>query len=170
MQAMAAPVSLLDKDVFPSSSYPEPKDIFERYTSAVAYNGSAVIAPVQVPFSEPAYVPKRKQAALIVRINKMVSAATIALWSLAILGYGLDVSASNEVSRLQDRARRLSEQNTELSAKVLKAISFQGIQDRAIGQLSLTVPEQVLIVKEVPPYQAAEFHPQKHHLPLLPGF
>jgi hypothetical protein len=161
MQAMAVPVSREDNDI---------SKIYTTYTTPVAYRGSAVLSPRQVQFSEPAYVPKRKQAHPIVRLNKVVSAVTVALWSLAILGYGLDVSASNEVSRLQDRARRLSEQNTELSARVLKAISFQGIQDRALGQLSLSVPEQVLIVKEVPPSPTPEFHPQKHHLPLLPGF
>ena len=168
MQALAAPVSRVDRDIFAVPPLSQGNDIFDHYMYRGSAQGSALVSPVQ--FSESAYIPKRRQVHPVDRINKMVRAATVALWSLAILGYGLDVSASNEVSRLQDQARRLSEQNTELSARVLKAISFQGIQDRAIGQLSLAVPEQVLIVKEVPPYQVPEFHPQKHHLPLLPGF
>jgi hypothetical protein len=89
---------------------------------------------------------------------------------MAILGYGLDVAASNDVGKLQEQARRLSEQNTELSAQLLRVISFQGIQDSALGRFGLRVPEQVLIVKEVQPYPLVRFEAQKHHLPLLAGY
>jgi hypothetical protein len=89
---------------------------------------------------------------------------------VAILGYGLDVAASNDVGKMQEQARRLSEQNTELSAQLLRVISFQGIQDSALGHFGLRVPEQVLIVKESQPYPLVPFQPQKHHLPLLAGY
>lgn len=156
----------------PALPYPSYRDPFYNNPKELSSGASIAALPSQFSEIQSVYAPTRKarRLPLIVRINKIVRAATIALWSLAILGYGLDVSVSNEVGKLQDQARRLSEQNTELSARILKAISFQGIQDRALGHLSLRVPEQVLIVKEVPPYQAPEFHPRKHYLPLLPGF
>jgi hypothetical protein len=155
MQATSISVSRVPSKEFATPPYSVGDEIFNGYATEF----------------QPVYVPKRsKQSSIIARVNKLATACTVALWSLAILGYGLDVASTNEVSKLQDQARRLSEQNTELSARVLKAISFQGIQDRALGQLSLVVPEQVLIVKEVPPNPVPEFHPQKHHIPLLTGF
>lgn len=120
----------------------------------------------------PVLVPERKnrRAHLMVRINRALRAVLIALCGLAILGYGLDVAASNDVGKLQEQARRLSEQNTELSAQLLRVISFQGIQDSVLGRFGLRVPEQVLIVKEVLPYSMVPFQPQKHHLPLIAGY
>jgi hypothetical protein len=120
----------------------------------------------------PVIVPERKtrQAPVLVKVNRALRAVLIGMCGLAILGYGLDVAKSNDVSKLQEQARRLSEQNTELSAQLLRVISFQGIQDSVLGRFGLRVPEQVIIVKELPPYPMQKFKPQKHHLPLMSGY
>lgn len=132
---------------------------------------SVQLASTQPQF-RPYVVPSRKnrKAPLLARINRALKTVLIGMCGVAILGYGLDVAASNDVGKLQEQARRLSEQNTELSAQLLRVISFQGIQDSALGRFGLRVPEQVLIVKEVQPYPLVPFEPQKHHLPLLPGY
>lgn len=124
------------------------------------------------PHVVPVLVPARKsrRAPLLVKVNRVLRTVLIALCGVAILGYGLDVAASNDVGKLQEQARRLSEQNTELSAQLLRVISFQGIQDSVLGRFGLRVPEQVLIVKEVQPYPLTSYQPQRHHLPLLAGY
>src|SRR5271154_1479518 len=129
-------------------------------------------APESYAHVVPVLVPNRKsrRAPLLVKVNRLLKTTLITLCGLAILGYGLDVASSNDVGKLQEQARRLSEQNTELSAQLLRVISFQGIQDSALGRFGLRVPEQVLIVKEVQPYPLVSFQPQKHHLPLLAGY
>ncbi len=122
--------------------------------------------------SRPVATPVRKsrKAHPLVQVNHALRTLLIALCGLAILGYGLDVAASSDVGKLQEQARRLSEQNTELSAQLLRVISFQGIQDSVVGRFGLRVPEQVLIVKEIQPYPLTRFESQKHHLPLLAGY
>lgn len=122
------------------------------------------VVPVLVP------EPTRRRAPLLVKVNRVLRTVLIALCGVAILGYGLDVAASNDVGKMQEQARRLSEQNTELSAQLLRVISFQGIADSALGRFGLRVPEQVLIVKDVSPYPLVPFQPQKTHLPLLSGY
>jgi hypothetical protein len=106
----------------------------------------------------------------VVRLNRVLKTVLITLCGLTILGYGLDVASSNDVSKLQDEARRLGEQNTELSAQLLKVISFQGIQTNVIGLSRLHVPEHVLIVKEVKPMSLRPFEPEKSFLPLMSGY
>ena len=86
------------------------------------------------------------------------------------MGYGLDVAASSDVGCLQEQARRLNEQNSELSAQLLRAISFQGIQDNVVGRFGLRVPEQVTIVQEVPPPKVPTFKSSRHHLPIMSGY
>ena len=132
----------------------------------------AASLPQWQPHIRPVAVPPRKnrKSPLVVRINRGLRTMLVALCGVAILGYGLDVAASNDVGKLQEQARRLSEQNTELSAQLLRVISFQGIQDSALGRFGLRVPEQVLIVKEVQPYSMTPFEPQEHHLPLMSGY
>jgi hypothetical protein len=130
--------------------------------------GSLAALPQFRPYVVPAR--KNRKAPLLSRINRALRTVLIAMCGMAILGYGLDVAASNDVGKLQEQARRLSEQNTELSAQLLRVISFQGIQDSALGRFGLRVPEQVLIVKEVQPYPLVRFEAQKHHLPLLAGY
>ena len=111
-----------------------------------------------------------RQIPFVVRLNRVLRTVLIILCGLTILGYGLDVACSHDVSKLQDEARRLGEQNTELSAQLLKVISFQGIQANVIGLNKLRVPEHVLIVKEVKPIKMRVFEPQKHFLPLMSGY
>ena len=133
---------------------------------------AASVVPARRPQVRPVLVPIRKSrtAPLIVRINRALRTVLVALCGVAILGYGLDVAASHDVGKLQEQARRLSEQNTELSAQLLRVISFQGIQDSVPGRSGLRVPEQVMILKEIPPAPLVPFTPQKHHLPLLAGY
>ena len=154
-----------------SLALPEPTI---EYTPVVKRSlvAKSAILPQWQPHTRPVAVPARKsrQAPFLVRVNRGLRAILVALCGVAILGYGLDVAASNDVGKLQEQARRLSEQNTELSAQLLRVISFQGIQDNALGRFGLRVPEQVMIVKEVQPYPLVQFQPQKHHLPLLPGY
>jgi hypothetical protein len=133
-----------------------------------AVEGSSVLQPHVRPYVVPAR--KNRKAPLLSRVNRALRTVLVGMCGLAILGYGLDVAASNDVGKLQEQARRLSEQNTELSAQLLRVISFQGIQDSALGRFGLRVPEQVMIVKEVQPYPLVRFEAQKHHLPLLAGY
>jgi hypothetical protein len=94
----------------------------------------------------------------------------VAFCGIAIVGYGLDVATSNDVGRAQEQSRRLNEQNTELSAQLLRAISFQGIQDNVVGRFGLRVPEQVIIAAEVKPPAVPSFKASKHHLPIMSGY
>jgi hypothetical protein len=113
---------------------------------------------------------KKRRVPIIVRANRLLRTLLVTFCGIALLGYGLDVASSSEVSKLQQQARRLSEQNTELSAQLLRAISFQGIQASVLGRAGLRVPEHVLIVKEVQPPVVPPFKPHKHFLPLMSGY
>lgn len=129
--------------------------------------------PVSVPSSTlPEWTPRinTRHVSVFVKVNRVLRAALIACCGLAILGYGLDVAYSAEVSKLQEQARRLGEQNTELSAQLLRAISFQGIQASVVGRAGLRVPERVIIAKEVKPLSVKPFRARKHYLPLLSGY
>ncbi len=110
----------------------------------------------------------------LVRANRLLQVGLIALCAIVVLAYSLDVIMSHDVMLRQEQVRRLSEQNSELSARLLKSISFQGIQKSVLGHGSgpcnLRVAEEVLIAKEVPPVQFSPFKPGKHHLPLLSGY
>ncbi len=106
----------------------------------------------------------------LVKVNRVLRALLITCCGFALLGYGLDVAASADLSNLHEQARRLSEQNTELSAELLRAISFQGIQANVVGQAGLRVPERVIIAREVQPRLAQEYKPRKHFLPLMSGY
>lgn len=111
---------------------------------------------------------------LLVHVNRWLQLGLIALCALAVLAYSLDVIISHDVMLRQEQARRLSEQNAELSARLLKSISFQGIQESVLGQgmgpTNLHVADEVLIAREIPPVQVLSFKPRKHHLPLLSGY
>jgi hypothetical protein len=113
---------------------------------------------------------KKRRVPVIVRANRLIRTLLVTFCGFALLGYGLDVAASSEVGKLQEQARRLSEQNTELSAQLLRAISFQGIQASVVGRAGLRVPEHVLIVKEEQPPVVRSFKANKHYLPLLSGY
>ena len=124
------------------------------------------------PYVVPSAVPRRvsRRAPLMVRCNRALRTILVGMCGLAILGYGFDVATSNDVSRLQEQARRLSEQNSELSAELLRAISFQGIQESVVGRFGLRVPEQVIVVKESPAPKMAMFKPNKYQLPIISGY
>ncbi len=111
---------------------------------------------------------------LLYRANRLLQMVLIALSIIAIAGYSLDVIMSQNLMLMQEQARRLSEQNCELSAKLLKSISFQGIQESVLGhkasQSNLRVPEEVLVASEVPPVKTEPFRSRKHHLPLMSGY
>ena len=131
----------------------------------------------QAPRSEatsslPEWTPRlnTRRSPVLVKVNRILRAVLVACCGLAILGYGLDVAASAEVSKLQEQARRLGEQNTELSAQLLRAISFQGIQASVVGRTGLRVPERVIIVKEIKPLSVRPFRARKHYLPLMSGY
>lgn len=106
----------------------------------------------------------------LVQANRTLRTLLVALCGTAILGYGLDVAASNDVGNLEEQARRLNEQNSELSAKLLKAISYQDIQKSVTGLLGLCVPDHVVIVSEVPPPKVPTFIARKHQLPVMSGY
>jgi len=149
----------------------------QRATIYSAPAASALANAPQVERVRPSHLhpvfisqPKSRQIPWPVRINKVLRTSLMAMCGLAILGYGFDVAASTEVSKLQEQARRLSEQNTELSAQLLRVISFQGIADCVSARKALRVPEQVMIVKEVQPPAMVPFEPRKHHLPVMSGY
>jgi hypothetical protein len=129
------------------------------------------LAPTR-PQLVPPIVPatKGRRLPLMVSANRALRTVLVALCGVAILGYGLDVAASHDVSKLQDQARRLNEQNSELSAQLLKAISYQGIQENVLGRFGLHTAEHVVVVKEVPPPKVPSFKPNKHHLPIMAGY
>lgn len=112
----------------------------------------------------------KRSLPLIVRVNRLLRTILVTFCGLALLGYGLDVASSSEVAKLQEQARRLSEQNTELSAQLLRVISFQGIQASVVGRAGLRVPEHVVIVKEAQPPVVRPFRANKHYLPLMAGY
>jgi hypothetical protein len=124
--------------------------------------------PQLVPSIVP--TPKGRRTPLVVRANRALRTVLIALCGVAIVGYGLDVAASHDVSKLQDQARRLNEQNSELSAQLLKAISYQGIQENVLGRFGLHTAEHVVVVKEVAPPKLPTFKLNKHHLPVMSGY
>lgn len=107
---------------------------------------------------------------LLARANKALQAVLVLLCGVTIVGYGLDVATSNDVGRLQDQARRLNEQNSEMSANLLKQISYQGIQDSVVGRFGLRTPGEVIIVKEIAPPAPVRFKAARPRLPLMTGF
>ncbi len=128
--------------------------------------------PVTRPHLVPVETPNvsTRKAPLLVQVNKALQTALIAMCGIAICAYGLDVVVSNDVGRLQEQARRLSEQNSELSAQLLKTISYGELQDSVVGRYALRVPDQVQIIKEVQAPAAASFKPRRHQLPLMSGY
>lgn len=135
-------------------------------------DAAKIFQEASVPYLIPLAVPERsaRRASLVIRANRLLQIGLVVCCLLAVLGYGLDVAVSNDVTRMQEQARRLSEQNSELSAQLLKAISFQGIQESALGGVGLRVPEQVLIVKEVQPVKVSSIKAAKHYLPIMSGY
>lgn len=124
------------------------------------------------PILVPSAVPSRqaRRIPIMVRANRVLRTALVAFCGIAIVGYGLDVASSNDVGKMQEQARRLNEQNCELSAQLLRAISFQGIQDSVVGRFGLRVPEQVVITHEVAPPEVPAFKASQRRLPIMSGY
>lgn len=83
-----------------------------------------------LPSTEGELEPARSsfKVPFLVRVNRLLQVSLVALCGISILSYSLDVIMSHDVMLKQEQVRRLSEQNSELSARLLKSISFQGIQ------------------------------------------
>lgn len=162
---MTAAQSVIDTDSWKgdSLSVSLPPMVAQKTASAVETKPLSQIAD-WTPRSYSRHVP------VLVKINQVLRAILIACCGFALLGYGLDVAATAEVSKLQEQARRLSEQNTELSAQLLRAISFQGIQANVVGHAGLRVPDQVVITPEKKPPVVKEFKPRRHFLPVHAGY
>jgi len=127
-----------------------------------------VVRPHLVPLEAPS--TKTRRQPILIKFNRGIQAVLVALCGIAICAYGLDVVVSHDVGKLQEQARRTSEQNSELSAQLLKSISYGEIQDSVVGRFGLRVPEQVVIVKEQTPPAAVAYKMHKHHLPLMSGY
>ncbi|MBX3076693.1 hypothetical protein KF707_19640 [Candidatus Obscuribacterales bacterium] len=127
-----------------------------------------VVKPHLVPLEAPS--TKTRKQPLLAKFNRGIQAVLVAMCGIAICAYGLDVVVSHDVGKLQEQARRTSEQNSELSAQLLKSISYGEIQESTVGRFGLRVPEQVVIVKEQQPPTAIAYKMHKHHLPLMSGY
>ncbi len=123
--------------------------------------------PYLVPLESP---KKGRRVPVLVRINRTLQAGLIALCGLAIFAYGMNVNDSHSVGKLQEQVRRLSEQNSELSNRVLKEVSYQGISENVSKHKGLVVPEEVKICKEVPAPKLTMVKAARHHLPLMSGY
>lgn len=161
---MTAAQSAIDADSWSSASISVALPPMVAQTPPVETSAAFKELPDWTPRVHNRHVP------LLVKVNRVLRAVLIACCGLSLLGYGLDVAATAEVSKLQQEARRLSEQNTELSAQLLRAISFQGIQSSVVGRAGLRVPDRVIIAKEMKPNAVQEYKPRKHFLPLIPGY
>jgi len=135
----------------------------------VAYLSSKLKADQPV-VSIPAPARSTRRAPVMVRVNRVLQTALIGACALVVLGYGLDVAVSNEVTRQQEQTRRLSEENSELSAKLLKMVAYYSLQQSGPARFGLRSPEHVLIVKEANPVKAKAFKPSKSYLPLMSGY
>jgi len=174
MSTSSSRVALVDSAALKNAMGGHPGSFPVAFNETVL-NGSAVRQPVQAP-SRPHLVPveapqrKARKAPAMVRVNRALQATLIAMCGIAILGYGYDVAATHEVGKQQDQVRRINEQNAEYSANMLKAVSYDGIQNSASGQTALVVPEDVKIVPEVTAPKLKPFKAAKYHLPLMSGY
>jgi len=138
-------------------------------------DGSAVRQPMQAP-ARPHLVPveapqrKTRKAPVLVRFNRTLQASLIALCGVAILGYGYDVASTHDVSKQQDQVKRINEQNADLSNQLLKAVSYDGIQNKVAGHRALVPPEDVKIVPEVTAPKMKTFKLARYHLPLMSSY
>ena len=145
---------------------------FQKEPGNVNDNSLPSIHLPSFPSSAPEAVPSRgtRKAPLVVRVNRILQTALIAMCGLAILGYGVDVAVSSDVTRSQEQARRLSEENSELSAKLLKTVAYYSLQQSGPARFGLRSPEHVLIVPEKTTGKVKAFKPSKYHLPLMSGY
>ena len=172
--ASAPRVALVDSASFKSAMGTRPVSFPVAFEDSLL-NGSAVRQPLQAP-ARPHLVPveapqrKARKSPVLVKVNRAFQATLIALCGIAILGYGYDVAATHDVGKQQDQVRRISEQNAEYSARLLRTVSYDGIQNSVAGHKTLVVPEDVKIVPEVSPPKLKPFKAAKDHLPLMSGY
>lgn len=150
-RTISLPISTFQTNAVPATPPPSPK-------------------PHLVPLESPGKRKSSRRIPFLVRVNKAIQTGLVALCGLAICAYGLDVVVTHDVSKSQEQARRLSEQNSELSAQLLKSISYGELQDSVVGRFGLRVPDHVLIVKELAAPEAPAFKPHRHQLPLMSGY
>jgi len=125
-------------------------------------------APHVVPVETPARSTRR--APWMVRTNRLLQTALMAACGLVVLGYGLDVAVSNDVTRQQEQTTRLGEENSELSAKLLNAVAYYSLQKSGPARFGLKAPDHVILVKEAATPKVKAFKPSRHHLPLMSGY
>jgi len=127
--------------------------------------------PIVEPVAPPT-VPARstRTAPLTVRVNRILQTVLFGMCGLAILGYGMDVAVTHDVTRQQEQVRRLSEENSELSAKLLKTVAYDSLQKSGPAQMGLHLPDQVLIAPETAVPKVKAFKPSRNHLPLMSGY
>jgi hypothetical protein len=127
----------------------------------------SILEPVAPPT-----VPARstRKAPLTVHVNRILQTTLFGMCGLAILGYGLDVAITHDVTGQQEQVRRLSEENSELSAKLLKLVGYDSLQKSGAARLGLRAPEQVLIQPEISVPKVKAFKPSRNHLPLMSGY
>ncbi len=113
---------------------------------------------------------KFKKHFILAQFNKNLLNLLQIACIVVILLYGLDVVTTADVSKLEEKTRRIVEQNCELSAKLLKVVSFQGIQENLVGRFGLRVPENVIIAKELPNPQMPIYKPRIHYMPIISGY
>ncbi len=113
---------------------------------------------------------KFKKHFILAQFNKNLLNLLQIACIVVILLYGLDVVTTADVSKLEEKTRRIVEQNCELSAKLLKVVSFQGIQENLVGRFGLRVPENVIIAKELPNPQIPIYKPRIHYMPIISGY
>ncbi len=113
---------------------------------------------------------KFKKHFILAQFNKNLLNLLQIACIVVILLYGLDVVTTADVSKLEEKTRRIVEQNCELSAKLLKVVSFQGIQENLVGRFGLRVPENVVIAKELPNPQIPIYKPRIHYMPIISGY
>lgn len=130
------------------------------------------LVPNLVPDMVPGTTPETKgrRVPILVRTNRALRTVLVALCGIVILGYGLDVAASNQVGKLQDQARRLNEQNSELSANLLKSISYRQIQQSSLAGHNLQTAQHVVVVAQQPAPKVAPFKPTRQGLPVFSGY
>ena len=158
-------------------TFSKPHVVSDNYgqTAVKPAGGRFQVGPSTAP-ARPKLVPpivpvtKGRRAPLVVQANRALRTVLVALCGMAIVGYGLDVASSHDVSKLQDQARRLNEQNSELSAQLLSAISYQGIQENVLGKSGLQTAEHIVVVKELAPPKMPTFKLTKHQLPIMSGY
>ena len=106
----------------------------------------------------------------LAQVNNQLLRFLQLLCVLCVVFYSIDVFSTYDVSKLEEKTRRIVEQNCELSAKLLKIVSFQGIQDNLVGRFGLCVPENVIIANTKVKTKIPKVKPRVHFAPIISGY